>query len=264
MPWVKAHVAAQHRALERVRRCRAAAAAVYPSPSRRNARKPTTRACGAVEDELKAYPRTREERGAQQERLVASFGRFATTALGLEDDAVHMITHEFIPVGTELARWTRRFDPAMTKTEIVQACRNAWTACGLQPLLGRTTELTPSILAYSLMYPYSDNYIDRADIPAAAKSEFSARFRERLRGDGPPPLERTRGRAVDAGRYGRGGVSAPPLPAGLRSMLAIHAAQERSIAQLKNGGLATRACSRSVARRAAPPCWRMPSSRGAR
>src|SRR4051794_11477509 len=64
----------------------------------------------SVEDELKSVPRTRDERMAQQQKLIASFGRFATTALGLEDEAVHMIADELIPVGTELARWTRRFD----------------------------------------------------------------------------------------------------------------------------------------------------------
>jgi hypothetical protein len=142
-------------------------------------------------------------------------------------------------VGTELARWTRRFDPAMSKTDIVQACRNAWTACGLQPLLGRTTELTPSILAYSLMYPYSDNYIDCAEISPEAKSAFSARFRERLGGEVPPPLNEREAAlwtlvGMVEGQYPRGEYAQV-----YESMLAIHAAQERSIAQLKNGGLAT-------------------------
>jgi len=239
MPWVKAQVA---RSIELWNGCADAGpipATVYSTPEQKKREKAYDQGVCAVEDELKAHPRTREERLAQQDRLIASFGRFATTALGLEDDAVHMITQEFIPVGTELARWTRRFDPTMSKIEIVQACRNAWTACGLQALLGRTTELTPSILAYSLMYPYSDNYIDRADIPAAAKSEFSARFRERLRGDVPPPLNEREAAlwtlvGMVEGEYPRGNY-----PQVYESMLAIHAAQERSIAQLKNGGLAT-------------------------
>jgi hypothetical protein len=37
--------------------------------------------------------------------------------------------------------------------DTIQACRNAWTCCGLQALLGQPMELTPSILAYSLLYP---------------------------------------------------------------------------------------------------------------
>jgi hypothetical protein len=214
---------------------KAPAAREYRRPEQKKREKAYDEGIRSVEGELKNRPATRSERAAQQDRLIANFGRFATTALGLEADAVRMITDDFIPVGTGLARWTRRFDPEMTKTDIIQACRNAWTACGLQPLLGRSTELTPSILAYSLMYPYSDNYIDRADIPREAKSRFSARFRERLRGEVPPPLNEREAAlwtlvSMVEGEYPRRVYSQV-----FDSLLAIHAAQEQSIAQLKNG-----------------------------
>jgi hypothetical protein len=238
-PWVKAHVDRSVALWNECAGCVPGAPAEYSRAEQKRREKAYGDGVRAVEDELKTRPRTGIESAAQRDRLMATFGRFATTAFGLQDDAVHMITHEFIPVGTELARWTRRFDPSMTKTDIVQACRNAWTACGLQPLLGRATELTPSILAYSLMYPYTDNYLDRADITGEAKRQFSARFRERLRGNVSPPanereailwtlvamVEREYPRALFPQVHG--------------SLLAIHAAQERSIAQLKNGGAAT-------------------------
>jgi hypothetical protein len=47
-----------------------------------------------------------------------------------------------------------RSDPDLSVAGIIQAARNAWTACGLQPLLGVPLALTPSILGYSLLYPY--------------------------------------------------------------------------------------------------------------
>jgi hypothetical protein len=251
--WVKAHV---ERTLDLWNRCAAlkpSASTQYTRPEQKTREKAYDRGIREVEDEVKNRPLTPAERAAQQirgprrqvlvdgveDRLIANFGRFATTALGLEDKAVRMITDDFIPLGTELARWTRRFDPAMTKTDIVQACRNAWTAGGLQPLLGRPTELTPSILAYSLMYPYTDNYLDRADIPREAKAQFSARFRERLRGDVPPPANEREAAlwllvAMVEAEYPR-----EIYPQVHESLLAIHAAQERSIVQLKNGGRAT-------------------------
>lgn len=235
-PWVKAHVA---RSIELWNGCadrEVPPAPPFTRPEQKHREAAYDSAIQAVEDELENHPATRPERAARQDRLIANFGRFATMALGLEDDAVRMITDDFIPVGAGLARWTRRFDPEMTRTDIIQACRNAWTACGLQPLLGRATALTPSILAYSLMYPYSDNYLDRDDVASDAKSHFSARFRERLRGDGPPPLnEREAALWTLVGmveeEYGREG-----FPQVFDSLLAIHAAQERSVTQLKNGG----------------------------
>src|ERR1700676_934750 len=56
-----------------------------------------------------------------QKRLMASFARFSATALDLPDPAVALITEEFLPVGTQLARWARRFDPAISTPHIVQA-----------------------------------------------------------------------------------------------------------------------------------------------
>ena len=239
LSWVKSHVAHSidlwNACVPRDLPC----AARYTKSEQKKREEAYDEGVRSIEDELQNHTQTKSERAAQQDRLIASFGRFATTALGLEDDAVRMITRDFIPVGTELARWTRRFDPQMTKMDIIQACRNAWTACGLQPILGRATQLTPSILAYSLMYPYSDNYLDRDEVPADAKARFSARFRERLCGNLPSPLNEREAAlwtlvAMVEEEYPRDN-----FPQVFDSLLAIHAAQERSIAQLKNGGSST-------------------------
>ena len=248
-PWVKDHVARSIALWNRCAGLNPSPARLFPRSEQRQREKAYDQGVRSVEAEL----RTRAERVAQEdwgprrqvlvdgveERIISTFGRFATTALGLERDAVDTITRDFLPVGTGLARWTRRFDPTMSKMDIIQACRNAWTACGLQPLLGRQTELTPPILAYSLMYPYTDNYIDRADISDQAKSAFSARFRERLCGELPEPQNEREAAlwtlvALVEGQYPR-----CFYPQVFDSLLAIHAAQERSIAQLKNGGRST-------------------------
>ena len=90
----------------------------------------------AVEREVKRAPRTKADRIKTQDRIVASFARFSAAALDLEGDTVNLLTDDFLPVGTKLARWARQFDPNLGMADIIQACRNAWTACGLQPLLG--------------------------------------------------------------------------------------------------------------------------------
>jgi hypothetical protein len=136
-----------------------------------------------VEREMRRAPRARAERIEAQNRLVASFARFSAAALDLEEEAIGVLTDEFLPVGTNLAKWARRFDPTLGMADIIQACRNAWTACGLQPLFGAPVGITPSILAYSLLYPYSDNYLDHEEVSAEAKLCFSARFRRLLLGE---------------------------------------------------------------------------------
>ena len=89
-----------------------------------------------VEEALRPPPISGKEQTLTQDRIVASFARFSANALGLDTKATELLTSGFLPVGTSLARWARRFDPDLSMTGIIQAARNAWTACGLQPLLG--------------------------------------------------------------------------------------------------------------------------------
>jgi len=190
----------------------------------------------AVEREAKRSPRTEAGRIGTQNRIVASFARFSATALDLETGAVNLLTDDFLPVGTKLARWARRFDPGLSMADITQACRNAWTASGLQPLLGDRIEITPAILGYSLLYPYSDNYLDRENVSAEAKLEFSERFRDRLRGENLSARDDREAAlwalvALIEGHYPRS-----RHPQVFACLLAIHRAQEESIAQLKSCG----------------------------
>lgn len=165
--------------------------------------------------------------------LLAAFARFAAHALELGPSSIDLLTHGFLPVGTELARWAHRFDPTLTNVGIVQACRNAWTACGLQPLLGAPMILTPAILAYSLLYPYTDNYLDQRLISSQEKLSFNHRFRLRLEGDSVHPAGHHESCAWQMvylieqqfPRLDHRDVYA--------SLLAIHSAQSRSVIQLE-------------------------------
>lgn len=172
-----------------------------------------------------------------EQRLIASFARFGATALDLPDSAVALITHQFLPVGTQLARWARRFDPALGTPDIVQACRNAWTACGLQPLLGAPLVLTPAILGYSLLYPYTDNYLDQRRISRDEKLRFSQRFRSRLRGEPITPRGDHEISIWALVSLIEGQFPRHRFPGVFESLLAIHSAQEQSLAQLHAGEL---------------------------
>jgi hypothetical protein len=89
--------------------------------------------------------------------------------------------------------------------------------------------VTPSIFAYSMLYPYSDNYLDDPSIPREEKTRFNARFGRRLAGETVAPAnlhEEKIWRLVDLieGEVSQGGVFA-----GVRQPLAIHGAQVRSL-----------------------------------
>lgn len=187
-----------------------------------------------VEREARRLARKPAHRAFAEQRMIASFARFAQNALDLESEQIALLTGDFLPAGIDFVRRARQFDPAISRQDTIQACRNAWTACGLQPLLGVPTGVTPSIFGYSLLYPYSDNYLDSSDVSTGAKLMFSARFRERLRGSIALPanqreqvvwaliamIEQQHPRAC--------------FPGVFDCLLAIHQAQEDSLAQLGN------------------------------
>lgn len=190
----------------------------------------------AVETELKKRRSTTAERRVMRERVIAAFGRFSASALDLEPDAIELLIDEFLPVGTGLAQWARRFDPELSMPDIIQACRNAWTACGLQPLLGERVEITPAILGYSLLYPYSDNYLDEQDVSAQAKLHFSQRFRERLRGAWIDPANQRECALWQLIELIEGQFERSSFPQVYNCLLSIHRAQEQSVRQLRTQG----------------------------
>jgi hypothetical protein len=93
-------------------------------------------------------------------------------------------------------------------------------------------ELTPSILAYSLLYPYSDNYLDRPELSTADKLQFSERFRRRLAGDNLAPVNAHESSVWTMVQLIEEQYPRAQYPQVYDCLLAIHRAQESSLAQL--------------------------------
>jgi len=102
-----------------------------------------------------------------------------------------MFSDEMIRVTRSFVRQAREFDRYLSFHDIFQACRNAWIMHGLQLIMGIPVQLTPSIFAYSMLYPYTDNLIDDPLISTIEKLHFSNRFRDRLAGHDLTPLNKT-------------------------------------------------------------------------
>ena len=126
----------------------------------------------------------------------------------------------------------RDFDPDIAPADIFQALRNLWTANGLQLWAGYPVASTQPLLAYSLLYPYTDNYLDDSRIPLGIKQEFNRRFQDFLDGGEFVPkntheasLSRLIGMIRDA-------YPVPEYPQVAQGLNGIHAAQVRSIKQL--------------------------------
>jgi len=94
-------------------------------------------------------------------------------------------------------------------------------------------EMTPAIIGYSLLYPYSDNYLDDDRVSDGRKLEFSARFRDRLCGLKVVPRDRHESAVWAMVQLIELQYPRWKFPRVYECLLAIHQAQEDSIAQVK-------------------------------
>ncbi len=163
-------------------------------------------------------------------RFFSAFRNFMSEIYDYSDEALSIILHpDMIQVSRSFFEEARLFDPLLKKEEIYQALRNVWIMNGLQMLLGKKVENTPSIMAYSLLYPYSDNILDDPELTHQDKIAFSERFERRLSGNG-----------TMAGNYRETKISElvgkiesqyprEQFPEVHGSLMAIHRAQTRSL-----------------------------------
>lgn len=146
----------------------------------------------------------------------------------------------FCEVTSDFITRSREFDRDFRMDDIFQSLRNVWIANCIQLLMDRNVELTPSIFAYSMLYPYSDNYLDSSSVSDSNKERFNERFRRRLTG------ERTKAdSSLESRIYGLVGMVEEEFdrrtaPMVYESLLGIQTAQERSLMQSvrKSGGQA--------------------------
>ena len=190
-----------------------------------------------VEHMLANPPRSREEAQAVKLRLGLASRSLAEEVLDLTETQLDLLpTDAFSTVAEEFVRSARAFDPKLSMEDIYQAERNAWTAHGLQWLLGRPVELSPSIFAYSLLYPYTDNYLDDPEIASADKQAFNDRFGRRLAGDNVSPSGAQEKIIFKLVGMLEKQYSRRDNPAVYESLLAIHDAQSESLQLLRLAG----------------------------
>lgn len=185
-----------------------------------------------VDAEVRRMARSRGDAPRVLDHLTAVVVDLLPYALDVEDGYVSsLLKRGFQHIGLQLAQRARRMDPTVSMADVLQAARNAWTACALQLLFGREMRLTRSIFAYSMLYPYSDNYLDDVAATPEAKLRFSLRFRRRLEGGPLAPADAREAVIWDLvalieSEYGR-----EDFPQVYESLLAIHDAQTISIRQ---------------------------------
>ncbi|RUT78757.1 hypothetical protein [Ancylomarina longa] len=118
-----------------------------------------------------------------RKKLLNKLSQFFKYNLNYSEAQLHLLfSDDMISASKDFIINAWKFDPDLSYEEIFQALRNMWIIFGLQSLFGKKIESTPSLMAYSLLYPYTDNFLDDLTISNEEKNKFSERFALRLSG----------------------------------------------------------------------------------
>jgi hypothetical protein len=185
-----------------------------------------------VERQLRGFPDSPPERDQWRRNLLSSVKQICTGSLGLPEAYLNVLfSEEYTRVTRDFVRQARQFDPAINLADLGQAMRNVWVTNYLQLFLDLKPSLNPGVFAYSMLYPYTDNYLDRPDVPATSKAAFNRRFGLRLGGAALLPLEQHEKQVFQLVGVIEAAYPRADFPEVYQSLLAIHNGQVRSLDQ---------------------------------
>lgn len=162
--------------------------------------------------------------------IINASRNFFREGLSYSADQLEMIfSKDMISATKEFVQKSILFDSKINSKDLFQALRNMWIVMGLQSLWGHQICITPSTLAYSLLYPYTDNYIDNANISRSEKLNFSKRFANRLSGNCIVPINENENKIFQLVAMIESEYDRKKFPKVYESLLDIHHAQTRSI-----------------------------------
>ncbi len=165
-----------------------------------------------------------------QQLFLSNVRGFLSSGLDFTDGQLElMFSDEMVEITRIFVRQAKAFDPDLAFNDIFQACRNMWIMNGLQLIMGIRMQVTPSIFAYSMLYPYTDNLIDDPNVSNFEKLVFSERFRNRLSGIKLEPQNMTENAIFRLVGMIENEYSRNDFPEVYESLLGIHDAQTDSM-----------------------------------
>jgi hypothetical protein len=178
-------------------------------------------------------PKTPAEIQTMQQEISIQYSRLASTIIGLEESQLSFIQESgLVDTLVEFTQMARRFDPQIRSEDIYQAGRNVMTMNLLQLLLNLQVQISPAIFAYSMLYPYSDNYLDDPSISGQTKLIFGEHFKRRLNGEPLEPTNEREQTIFDLISMVEGQFERTTYPQVYQSLNAILDAQQKSLSLL--------------------------------
>jgi hypothetical protein len=183
-----------------------------------------------IKKESKKCGYTATEKLRNYEKFSPAIRSFLKNGLGFEDEEIEILfSNDFLKITSQFIEASRDFDPSISNEDISQALRNVWTMNWIQMLLNKPVEMTKSVFAYSLLYPYTDNYIDNLKVSCEEKNGFNNRLADKLAGGSVLPKNKNEEKVFKLVEMIEEQFNRAVYPNVFESLIAIHTAQTKSM-----------------------------------
>lgn len=182
-------------------------------------------------DECPVYEAERKE---WMEDFLSEIKKFAQNFLEMSELYLDAVFQEDYVRSTQMfIDKAKEFDPQIAIEDLYQALRNAWIMNSLQMYLGLKVRYRDSIFAYSMIYPYMDNYLDDASLSLERKLLLVEKLKEWLEGQEAPYESSYEEKIFKLIKLIEEEYDRTKFPGVYQSLLSIFNAQLRSLIQQK-------------------------------
>lgn len=138
-----------------------------------------------IQKKLRQKPERKEQQEQWEQNLEQDFMAFLAREkiLNLSEWMSPELLHEFKRETKHFTDRVRAFDETLTPAQIWQALRNYFIYAMIVNMQGKEQNAGNPILAYSLLYPYTDNYIDDDRIAKPEKERYNQMIALKLKGE---------------------------------------------------------------------------------
>ena len=203
----------------------------YSFLGKRAVKKEINESINILLSQIKDIPTNKKDKDKWQNELKATLTQRAKFFLGIKTPEFEEIMIKgFICVAEEFIDQAKSFDKNIPLADIAQAIRNVWIMNIIQAIDGKDIAHTPSVFAYSMLYPYTDNFLDNPDISIDDKKLFNQRLGKRLEGEDIAP-EKNETQIYELISMIETQYSRKDYPQVFESILCIHLGQCKSLVQ---------------------------------
>lgn len=188
-----------------------------------------------IMDCIKAFPKEDLDKRIWKMKVKSTVKEFALREYSAHEKIqLEPYINHFFSVMEAFTKEARKFDNKLSYLEIWQGMRNVWAMVLLQIMFKEEVCLTDSILSYSLLYPYTDNYLDNKKLAIKQKKAFNDLINKKLKGEEVIALDYISKQVVQLICKIENQFNREKYEEVFKSLLLIQEAQEKSLIQHGN------------------------------